>query len=117
MASKEDSPTKNRQVHRFAIYATVVFGAFVLGFVPMWLTARTRAGERDAAQQALRLAQIENRLAAGPPFRRAVASTSPPAKRPVPSTPVCRRSSVVVISAWPRPRGKRCRRSSPNAIK
>ena len=63
MASKEDFPTKNRQVHRFGIYATVVFGAFLLGFVPMWLTARTRAGERDAAQQALRLAQVENSLA------------------------------------------------------
>ena len=64
MASKDDFPSKNRQVHRVAIYATVVFGAFVLGFVPMWLTASTRAGERDAAQQALRIAQIENSLAA-----------------------------------------------------
>ena len=64
MAIKEDFPTKNRQLHRFAIYATVLFAAFLLGFLPMWLTARTRTAERDAAQQALRLAQIETSLAA-----------------------------------------------------
>jgi hypothetical protein len=46
------------------VYATVVFAAFVLGFVPMWLVARTRANERDAVQQALRLTQLENGLAA-----------------------------------------------------
>ena len=64
MASKEDFPTRNRQLHRFGIYGTVIFAAFLLGFLPMWLTARTHAGERDAAQQALRLAQIENGVAA-----------------------------------------------------
>jgi hypothetical protein len=64
VGNKEDFPTKNRQVHRFGIYTTVVLGAFLLGFLPMWLTARTRAGERDAAQQELRLAHIENSLAA-----------------------------------------------------
>jgi hypothetical protein len=41
----------------------VVFAAFVLGFVPMWLVARTRANERDVVQQALRLTQFENGLA------------------------------------------------------
>jgi hypothetical protein len=46
------------------VYATVVFAAFVLGFVPMWLVARTRANERDVVQQALRLTQLENGLAA-----------------------------------------------------
>ena len=57
-------PPKDRRVHRFATIATVVFFAFILGFVPMWLTARSRTGERDAAQQALRRAGIENALAA-----------------------------------------------------
>ena len=61
---KEDFPTKNRQLHRVAIYATIIFAAFLLGFLPMWLTARTRTAERDAAQQALRLAHIESSLAA-----------------------------------------------------
>ena len=64
MDSRERVPVKNARVQRFAIYATVVVAAFLLGFVPMWLAARTRANERNAAQQALRLTQIENTLAA-----------------------------------------------------
>lgn len=63
MESSERLPVKSARVQRFAVYASVVFAAFLLGFVPMWLAARTRANERDAAQQALRLAQIENVLA------------------------------------------------------
>ena len=49
---------------RFKGYAVVALVAFALGFLPMWWTSRTRASERDAAQQALRLAGIENALAA-----------------------------------------------------
>ena len=64
MAGTDNFPAKNRQVQRFANYATVAFAAFVLGFLPMWLTARTNASERDAAQEALRLAQIANTLGA-----------------------------------------------------
>ncbi len=64
MADTGHFPVKNRRVQRFATHATVVFAAALVGFVPMWLTARTRAHERDAAQQALRLTQIENTLAA-----------------------------------------------------
>ena len=62
--TQADFPSKNRQVQRVGIYASVVFAAFLLGFLPMWLTARTRGAERDAAQHALRIAQIENSLAA-----------------------------------------------------
>lgn len=50
-------------VRRFVWYAAVIVAAFLLGFFPMWLSARARASERDAAQQALRLSRIENRLA------------------------------------------------------
>ena len=64
MVAQTDFPKKNRQVQRFGIYATVLFAVFLLGFLPMWLTARSRALERDAAQEALRLARIENSLAA-----------------------------------------------------
>src|SRR5688572_19062628 len=63
----EDSatfPPKDPRVQRFATMATVAFSAFILGFTPMWLSARTCAGERDAAQQAVRVADIENALAA-----------------------------------------------------
>ncbi|HUE89144.1 MAG TPA: phospholipase D-like domain-containing protein, partial [Vicinamibacterales bacterium] len=57
-------PLKVARLKRLGVYATVVFAAFVLGFVPMWLVARTRANERDVVQQALRLTQLENGLAA-----------------------------------------------------
>jgi hypothetical protein len=64
MDSKDDFPAKSRPVQRMATFVTVAFAAFLLGFIPMWLSARTTANERGAAQQALRLAEIENALAA-----------------------------------------------------
>ena len=51
-------------MRRFGIDAALIFAAFLLGFVPMWLTARTRTIERDAVEQALRLSQLESTLAA-----------------------------------------------------
>lgn len=52
------------QGRRLGLYAAVLFVVFLLGFVPMWLQARARANERDAAHQALRLSQLETTLAA-----------------------------------------------------
>lgn len=49
---------------RYAIYAAVLVGAFLLGLVPMWLSARGRVAERDAARRELRLCRIESGLAA-----------------------------------------------------
>ena len=63
MESREPFPAKSVRVQRFGVCATAVFAAFLAGFVPMWLMASTRANERDAAQQALRVTQIENTLA------------------------------------------------------
>ena len=57
-------PPKDKRVQRFATTATIAFFAFVLGFVPMWLTGRTRAGELEAAQQRLGWLEIESALAA-----------------------------------------------------
>ena len=51
------------QLRRLGLYATVLLFAFLLGLVPMWVQARSRARERDAAEQALRLTQLENTLA------------------------------------------------------
>ncbi len=48
---------------RIAIYAAVLLVVFLLGFVPMWLTARGRASERDAARRELRLSEVRNGLA------------------------------------------------------
>jgi hypothetical protein len=63
-------PPKDQRVQRVATIGTAAFFAFILGFAPMWLTARARAGERDAARQSLRVAQIENALAAAVIFAR-----------------------------------------------
>ena len=49
---------------RFLGYAIVALVAFLVGFVPMWLSGRTAARERDDVQQSLRLARLENTLAA-----------------------------------------------------
>jgi hypothetical protein len=56
--------TTTRRTSRLGVYAIVALVAFLIGFVPMWLSSRTRTAERDAAQQALRLTGLENSLAA-----------------------------------------------------
>jgi hypothetical protein len=47
---------------RIIIYAVVLIVVFLLGLVPMWLVARGRASERDAAQRDLRLCRLESNL-------------------------------------------------------
>ena len=64
MDKATNQPPKMARLQRLGLYATVVFVAFLIGFIPMWLRARTRADERDAVQQVLRLTQAENTLAA-----------------------------------------------------
>lgn len=49
---------------RVALYATIASGFFLLGFVPMWLKTTWAGEQRDAAQRVVRLAQLENTLAA-----------------------------------------------------
>ena len=48
---------------RIIIYAAVLVAAILIGLVPMWLVARQRGAERDAAQRNLRLCRLENDLA------------------------------------------------------
>ena len=48
---------------RMAIYAGALLVAFLLGLVPMWLTARERAKERDRTQTTLRVSRLQNNLA------------------------------------------------------
>lgn len=48
---------------RIAIYAAVLLIAFLLGFVPMWLKARSCAGEMATTQRELSLARMQNTLA------------------------------------------------------
>ncbi len=54
---------RNERARRIAIYAGVLLAAFLLGLVPMWLTARERGRELDAAQTALRVSHLQNTLA------------------------------------------------------
>jgi hypothetical protein len=48
---------------RVALYATIALGFFLLGFVPMWFKTDAAIEQRDAAQRAVRLAQLHNTLA------------------------------------------------------
>lgn len=47
---------------RVALYAVLLLGVFLVGLIPMWVVARGRAAERDAAQRDLRLCQLQNSL-------------------------------------------------------
>lgn len=49
---------------RVALYATLSLGFFLLGFAPMWFKATRASEQRDAAQRAVRLAQLQNTLSA-----------------------------------------------------
>jgi hypothetical protein len=48
---------------RLAVYAVALIVVFLLGLVPMWLTARERGRELTHAEQELRLARLQNTLA------------------------------------------------------
>ena len=49
---------------RVALYVTIGLGFFLLGFVPMWFKTTRAIEQRDAAQRGVRLAQLQNTLAA-----------------------------------------------------
>jgi hypothetical protein len=67
--SKEPTPTAlppaRSSSSRLAAYAVALLVVFLLGLVPMWLTARERARELEHAEQHLRLAHLQNMLASG----------------------------------------------------
>ena len=48
---------------RWRLYAVLMVIAFLVGFIPMWLTSRERTRERDEAQSALRVSILQNTLA------------------------------------------------------
>ncbi len=68
MSSTEQSTPSQMdpRVRRIAIYAGILIAVFLLGLAPMWLMARSRANERDAAQRELRLCRLEASLASAP---------------------------------------------------
>lgn len=61
--SSGDSTRQNSRVRRLMIYAVVLLVVFLAGLVPMWLTSRTYARERDAAQASLQVSKLQNALA------------------------------------------------------
>ena len=58
----EQVPTDDRR-KRILIYAAVLVVVFLLGLVPMWLMARSRAVQRDEARRELRACTIQTALA------------------------------------------------------
>lgn len=54
---------QNPRVRRIAVYAGILLAAFLLGLIPMWLTAREQAKELSQAQATLRASRLQNNLA------------------------------------------------------
>lgn len=60
------SDTKSKAANllkRAGIYAGILLIVFLLGFVPMWLNARSYANQYENSQRELKLSQIQNKLA------------------------------------------------------
>lgn len=54
---------KSEMLKKAAIVGAIALVAFLLGFLPMWLSARTHENERDAAIKTLRPSVLQNTLA------------------------------------------------------
>ncbi len=54
---------KNERLKKAGIVGAIALVAFLLGFLPMWLSARTHEKERDAAIKTLRPSVLQNTLA------------------------------------------------------
>jgi hypothetical protein len=63
-ASEVKAVPADDRAKRILIYAGVLIVVFLLGLVPMWLMAHSRAAERDEARRELRLCTIQAVLAA-----------------------------------------------------
>jgi hypothetical protein len=61
--SRSTSIWQNERVRRGILYAAVLLAAFLLGLVPMWMTARERGRELNTVQTALRISTLQNTLA------------------------------------------------------
>ena len=53
---------QNNRLVKAGIYAGVLLAVFLLGLIPMWLSARESAGQLADARRDLRLLQIQNTL-------------------------------------------------------
>lgn len=62
-ANKSEPVQTDDRRKRIIIYAAILVGVFLLGLVPMWLVAHSRANERDEARRELRICRIRSALA------------------------------------------------------
>lgn len=58
-----DTSGRNETLKRVGIVGAIALVAFLLGFVPMWLSARSYENERDTVQKTLRPSVLQNNLA------------------------------------------------------
>jgi hypothetical protein len=56
-------PWRDGRARRWIVYAALLLLAFLLGLVPMWLRARERGRELEAARRELRVSRAQNALA------------------------------------------------------
>ena len=54
---------KNENLKRVSVIGVIALAAFLLGFLPAWLSARNYESERDAAAKTLRPSVLQNVLA------------------------------------------------------
>jgi DNA anti-recombination protein RmuC len=62
-ATSIETVKHNRWLRRAGIYLVAALALFLIGFIPMWLTARSCATELHQTQGELRLARMQNGLA------------------------------------------------------
>jgi biopolymer transport protein ExbB/TolQ len=60
---RPETDRQNSRLMRVGIYAGVLLAVFLLGLIPMWLTARESASQLAEARRELKLLQIQNTLA------------------------------------------------------
>lgn len=60
---RSETTQQNSRLMRVGIYACVLLVVFLLGLIPMWLTARESASQLAEARRELKLLQIQNTLA------------------------------------------------------
>src|SRR5215211_174755 len=62
MSEERTETVKDNRRRRWLIYAVILALVFLLGFVPTCMVARRRGIERDTAQTALRISNMQNSL-------------------------------------------------------
>lgn len=65
-ADEKPADSSGRQISlikKIAIYGTILLAVFLIGFIPMWLTARDRGNDLAETSRQLKAVQMQNTLA------------------------------------------------------